>query len=121
MPTKYQTGNFGPITQSYLEKKGQNGTVITTETILNVCGSGNPTTSGSTDTAGASNQKVAPQPTGYEDYTTDEIETSTENTAANTAGTEVSGSQVNVATTSGTSDKKSFYNPLGVDNDAIEQ
>jgi hypothetical protein len=38
MPTKYQTGNFGPITQKALEGKGQDGTTITTETIVAVCG-----------------------------------------------------------------------------------
>ena len=38
MPTKYQTGNFGPITQEYLENRDQNGTLITTETIIAVCG-----------------------------------------------------------------------------------
>jgi hypothetical protein len=38
MPIKYQTGNFGPITQKALEGKGQDGTTITTETIVAVCG-----------------------------------------------------------------------------------
>ena len=66
MPAKYQTGNFGPITQGYLEGKGQNGTTITTETIIAVCGTNN-------DITGATAGK-----TGYEDYTTDEIETSVE-------------------------------------------
>jgi hypothetical protein len=62
MPSDYQTGNFGPITQGYLEGKGQNGTLITTETIIAVCGT-------NSDIAGATAGK-----TGYEDYTTDEIE-----------------------------------------------
>ena len=62
MPAKYQTGNFGPITQGYLERKGQNGTTITTETIIAVCGTNNGIT-------GSNAEK-----TGYEDYTTDEIE-----------------------------------------------
>ena len=39
MPTRYQTGNFGQNTQEYLESKGQDGKTITTETIINVCGS----------------------------------------------------------------------------------
>jgi hypothetical protein len=42
MPKRYQTGNFGPITQEYLESRDQNGTLITTETIINVCGANNP-------------------------------------------------------------------------------
>ena len=62
MPSNYQTGNFGTITQGYLEGKGQNGTLITTETIIAVCGT-------NSDIAGATAGK-----TGYEDYTTDEIE-----------------------------------------------
>ena len=62
MPSNFQTGNFGPITQGYLEGKGQNGTLITTETIIAVCGT-------NSDIAGATAGK-----TGYEDYTTDEIE-----------------------------------------------
>jgi hypothetical protein len=62
MPANYQTGNFGPITQGYLEGKGQNGTTITTETIIAVCGTNNGIT-------GSNAEK-----TGYEDYTTDEIE-----------------------------------------------
>jgi hypothetical protein len=42
MPKRYQTGNFGPITQEYLESRGQNGTLITTETIIAVCGANDP-------------------------------------------------------------------------------
>lgn len=37
MPIKYQTGNFGPITQKALEDKGQDGKKLTTEIIYNVC------------------------------------------------------------------------------------
>jgi hypothetical protein len=42
MPKRYQTGNFGPITQEYLESRDQNGTLITTETIIAVCGANDP-------------------------------------------------------------------------------
>jgi hypothetical protein len=42
LPTKYQTGNFGPITQKALVDKGQDGTKITTETIIAVCGANDP-------------------------------------------------------------------------------
>ena len=42
LPTKYQTGNFGPITQKALVGKGQDGTKITTETIIAVCGANDP-------------------------------------------------------------------------------
>ena len=38
MPKRYQTSNFGPITQEYLESRDQNGTLITIETINAVCG-----------------------------------------------------------------------------------
>jgi hypothetical protein len=37
MPTKYQTGNFGPITQGYLEKAGVSGTEITQDSYDKVC------------------------------------------------------------------------------------
>lgn len=84
LPVKYQTGNFGPITQKALEGKGQDGTTITTETIIAVCGSSGLPTTGSTATTGTTttgaaattNQNV----TGYEDYTTDEVEASVEST-----------------------------------------
>jgi hypothetical protein len=83
MPTRYQTGNFGPITQEYLESRGQDGTVITTETIIAVCGdSGVSATTGSTATTGTTTTDTTTTGaattgvTGYEDYTTDEIETS---------------------------------------------
>ena len=42
MPKRYLTGNFGQNTQEYLESRGQNGTLITTETIVNVCGANHP-------------------------------------------------------------------------------
>ena len=97
MPKRYQTGNFGPITQEYLESRDQNGTSITTETILNICGTKNPLSSVSGSTGGnaaggdasgtaipyssglnagtpnAGGQKPQSK-TGYEDYTVDEIE-----------------------------------------------
>jgi hypothetical protein len=38
MPSKYQTGNFGSITQGYLERKGLTGTEITQNTVDTVCG-----------------------------------------------------------------------------------
>jgi hypothetical protein len=37
MPTKYQTGNFGPITQGYLEKANVSGTEITQDSYDKVC------------------------------------------------------------------------------------
>lgn len=37
MPTKYQTGNFGPITQGYLVKAGVSGTEITQDSYDKVC------------------------------------------------------------------------------------
>lgn len=111
MPKRYQTGNFGPITQEYLESRDQNGTTITTETILNICGSKNPLASGSTggNATGASATGTAipyssglnagtpnaggqkPQSkTGYEDYTVDEIEYSndTQKTKSSTPSSE---------------------------------
>jgi hypothetical protein len=86
MPTRYQTGNFGPITQEYLESRSQDGTVITTETIIAVCGdsgvsatTGDTATTAGTTTGGAATGGAATTGgTGYEDYTTDEIETSVE-------------------------------------------
>jgi hypothetical protein len=45
MPAKYQTGNFGPITQGYLEKAGVSGTEITQDSYDKVC---NKTTSTAT-------------------------------------------------------------------------
>jgi hypothetical protein len=58
---------FGPITQGALEAKGVSGTEITQATIDKVC-----------------NQQAATANTGYEDYSTDEIETSTGETSATT-------------------------------------
>jgi len=86
MPTRYQTGNFGPITQEYLESRSQDGTVITTETIIAVCGdsgvsatTGDTATTAGTTTGGTTTGGAATTGgTGYEDYTTDEIETSVE-------------------------------------------
>jgi len=66
MPKRYQTGNFGPITQEYLESRNQNGTLITTETIINICGANHPLVPGVPYSS-------VPK-TGYEDYTVDEIE-----------------------------------------------
>lgn len=92
MPKRYQTGNFGPITQEYLESRDQNGTLITTETIINVCGSNHPlVTNGGNTNVGTTNtgvpysaglntgtatgeKQTAQSKTGYEDYTVDEIE-----------------------------------------------
>jgi hypothetical protein len=37
MPAKYQTGNFGNITQGYLERKGLSGTEMTQDTVDKVC------------------------------------------------------------------------------------
>jgi hypothetical protein len=45
MPSKYQTGNFGPITQGYLERAGVSGTEITQDSYNKVC---NKTTSTTT-------------------------------------------------------------------------
>jgi hypothetical protein len=42
MPKRFLTGNFGQNTQEYLESRGQNGTLITPETIVNVCGANHP-------------------------------------------------------------------------------
>lgn len=42
LPEKYQTGNFGPITQQSLINKGYDGNSITTEITINVCGQNNP-------------------------------------------------------------------------------
>jgi hypothetical protein len=105
MPKRYQTGNFGPITQEYLESRDQNGILITTETIIAVCakndplvqglgtsGSGvaNVTGAGATG-AGATGGVSKPQSkTGYEDYTFDEIEYSdnTQNVKSSTPSSE---------------------------------
>lgn len=42
MPSKYQTGNFGPITSQSLISKGLDGQSITQATIDKVCGGGTP-------------------------------------------------------------------------------
>ena len=102
MPKRYQTGNFGPITQEYLESRDQNGTSITTETIINICGANHPlvtsggTTGGGTTGGGtpysaglnAGTPNVGGQTvqskTGYEDYTVDEIEYSKDSTKPST-------------------------------------
>ena len=128
MPTKYQTGNFGPITQEYLESRGQNGTTITTETIIAVCGenglNGNNQTNNQTN-----NNNNAVNNTGYEDYTTDEIETSTGESSVSSAPTSGNSLEAPAATTptapSASSDtasiqrgKQSFIGPL--DDEPVE-
>jgi len=160
MPAKYQTGNFGPITKEYLESRGQNGTSINTETIIAVCGGSGQAASGqgasgqaasgqggvvaqilSQQSSNSGNTKPASK-TGYEDYTTDEVEMSQDtNTPTNTnkstptSGTGYEGyesdsvettSKTTPSTTSTTSNtnsvqqgKKSFIGPL--DNDVVEQ
>ena len=82
MPKIYQTGNFGPITQGYLESRNQNGTLITTETIINICGANHPLVPGVPYSS-------VPK-TGYEDYTVDEIEYSNDvqNTKPSTPSSE---------------------------------
>ena len=82
MPKRYQTGNFGPITQEYLESRDQNGTLITVDTINNICGANHPLVP---DVAYSSVPK-----TGYEDYTVDEIEYSNDvqNTKPSTPSSE---------------------------------
>jgi hypothetical protein len=82
MPKRYQTGNFGPITQEYLESRNQNGTLITTETIINICGANHPLVPGVPYSS-------VPK-TGYEDYTVDEIEYSNDvqNTKPSTPSSE---------------------------------
>lgn len=67
-------GKFGPKTQEALEAKGQDGTTITTETITAVCGGG-----------GGGETTTNDNTTGYEDYTTDEVETSTGQESTTTA------------------------------------
>jgi hypothetical protein len=94
MPKRFLTGNFGQNTQEYLESRGQNGTLITTETIVNVCGANHPlvkdlgisvpgvenktgigATGGETTAPGATGGVSKPESkTGYEDYSFDEIE-----------------------------------------------
>jgi len=118
LPDKYQTGNFGPITQKALEGKGQDGTTITTETIIAVCGSSDLPTTGST----ATNTTTTPNNvTGYEDYTTDEIETSVEPTTGSPASAPASApaSEPSNNVASVQQGKKSFIGPL--DNDEVEQ
>lgn len=150
MPARYQTGNFGPITKEYLESRGQNGTSINTETIIAVCAGSGQAASGQTasgqggvvaqvlsqKSSGTTNTKPASK-TGYEDYTTDEIETSQESTTTTNKSTPTSGSgyegyetdavETTPKTTSSTTSnatsvqqgKKSFIGPL--DNDVVEQ
>jgi hypothetical protein len=54
MDKKYQTGNFGPITQKALKGKGQDETIINTNTIINVCGPNDPLVVGSSGSSGTS-------------------------------------------------------------------
>jgi hypothetical protein len=127
MPTKYQTGNFGPITQEYLESRGQNGTTITTETIIAVCGENGLNVNNQTNKP----NDVVANKTGYEDYTTDEIETSTGESSVSSAPTSGNSLETPAATTptapsSSSSDtasiqrgKQSFINPS--DNEPVEQ
>jgi hypothetical protein len=100
MPKRYQTGNFGPITQEYLESRDQNGILMTTETIIAVCAKNDPLvqglgTSGSgvANVTGAGTTGAVSKPqskTGYEDYTFDEIEYSdnTQNVKSSTPSSE---------------------------------
>jgi hypothetical protein len=79
MPKRFQTGNFGKTTQGYLESSGQNGTLITIETIINVCGTNDPLVKNVGSPGGVS---TSPQSkTGYEDYSFDEIESETESSS----------------------------------------
>jgi hypothetical protein len=125
MPTKYQTGNFGPITQEYLESRGQNGTTITTETIIAVCGENGLNANNQTNKP----NDVVANKTGYEDYTTDEIETSTGESSVSSAPTSGNSLEAPAATTptapSASSDtasiqrgKQSFIGPL--DDEPVE-
>jgi len=120
LPEKYQTGNFGPITQKALEDKGQSGTTITTETIIAVCGSSGLPTTGSTSTAGGTTTAggtATAGGTGYEDYTNDEIET--DNTSATSSPATSTPSTASSNTASVQQSKNSFIGPL--DNDEVEQ
>jgi hypothetical protein len=124
LPAKYQTGNFGPITQKALEGKGQDGTTITTETIIAVCGnSGLPGTEGTGVTGATANTPETKNLTGYEDYTTDEVETSVEQTASAPTSAPTSAPASAPASTNNVASvqqgKKSFIGPL--DNDQVEQ
>lgn len=123
LPEKYQTGNFGPITQKALEGKGQDGTTITTETIIAVCGSSGLPTTGSTATAGGTTATAGGTTTagstGYEDYTNDEIETSTDNTSVASSPATSTPSTTSSNTASVQQSKNSFIGPL--DNDEVEQ
>lgn len=123
LPAKYQTGNFGPITQKALEGKGQDGTIITTETIIAVCGSsGAPATDGNSVTGATANAPATKNLTGYEDYTTDEIETSVEPSAPAPASAPASTATASAPANNVDSvqqGKKSFIGPL--DNDVVEQ
>jgi hypothetical protein len=101
MPPRFLTGNFGQNTQEYLESRGQNGKVITIDTIKNVCGANHPlvtslagaggsttggsdsggsgTTGGSTTGGGTPSQtKISAE--YYNDYEVDEVETSAQTT-----------------------------------------
>lgn len=144
MPKRFQTGNFGKTTQEYLESRGQNGTLITTETIINVCGNNDPLVKniGSTGAPGAGSTvgvSTSPQSkTGYEDYSFDEIESETENSSGSeterSSGSDIyagyseeeTDKPVTQKTATSTSNdnsllrnKKSFINPL--DNNEVEQ
>ena len=54
MKKEYQTGNFGPITEKTLKDKGQDETIINTNTIINVCGPNDPLVVGSSGSSGSS-------------------------------------------------------------------
>lgn len=100
MPPRFLTGNFGQNTQEYLESRGQNGTVITTETIIAVCGANDPlaketgtagsgvvATAAGVTGAGATAGVTKPQSkTGYEDYSFDEVETETSSQPTKSVG-----------------------------------
>ena len=73
MPAKYQTGNFGTITQGYLERAGVSGTEITQDSYDKVC---NKTTTSSTPFE------------DDEDEDTDLNQTSTTSTTTSTTSTD---------------------------------
>jgi hypothetical protein len=61
MPSKYQTGNFGTITQGYLERAGVSGTEITQDSYNKVCGK---TTEEKPDWTDAETEDIASTNTG---------------------------------------------------------
>jgi hypothetical protein len=64
MPAKYQTSNFGPITQKYLEGKGLPGTEITQNTVDTVCGKTTTVDNTTPDWTDAETEDVASTSTG---------------------------------------------------------